>query len=406
MYFFDTLLFNIITITYPLFLYLFYSLKKKNLNETKSKAILDISILTSFFLSLYFNNYIDENGQIILLTFPLLFSFLYKRTYLSIFISLILIDILFIIGNYGIVLNIFLVASYFILYSIYKVKTFSNSRFINIYSLINIIFYILCNIKYISDLKTITLIVTTSIIHFIINRIITFYIKNENEMLNVYFAMHDVEKEDHIQTSLFKITHEIKNPLAVVKGYISIFDVNDAEKSERYINIINNEVDRSLELLNDFKDLSKINVVKNEMSILELFDDIKQTMIPLFNSKDIKYEIKCESNITFNADYNRMKQVLVNLIKNSIEACNKEINIINITTFCSNNTLYIIVKDNGEGMDKDTLEKIFTPFYTTKHYGTGLGVCLSKEIIEAHNGSLSYTSIKNKGTIAKIVLPV
>lgn len=406
MYFFDTLLFNIITITYPLFLYLFYSLKKKNLNETKSKAILDISILTSFFLSLYFNNYIDENGQIILLTFPLLFSFLYKRTYLSIFISLILIDILFIIGNYGIVLNIFLVASYFILYSIYKVKTFSNSRFINIYSLINIIFYILCNIKYISDLKTITLIVTTSIIHFIINRIITFYIKNENEMLNVYFAMHDVEKEDHIQTSLFKITHEIKNPLAVVKGYISIFDVNDAEKSERYINIINNEVDRSLELLNDFKDLSKINVVKNEMSILELFDDIKQTMIPLFNSKDIKYEIKCESNITFNADYNRMKQVLVNLIKNSIEACNKEKNIINITTFCSNNTLYIIVKDNGEGMDKDTLEKIFTPFYTTKHYGTGLGVCLSKEIIEAHNGSLSYTSIKNKGTIAKIVLPV
>ena len=406
MYFFDTLLFNIITITYPLFLYLFYSLKKKNLNETKSKAILDISILTSFFLSLYFNNYIDENGQIILLTFPLLFSFLYKRTYLSIFISLILIDILFIIGNYGIVLNIFLVASYFILYSIYKVKTFSNSRFINIYSLINIIFYILCYVKYMSDFKSITLIVTTSIIHFIINRIITFYIKNENEMLNVYFAMHDVEKEDHIQTSLFKITHEIKNPLAVVKGYISIFDVNDAEKSERYINIINNEVDRSLELLNDFKDLSKINVVKNEMSILELFDDIKQTMIPLFNSKDIKYEIKCESNITFNADYNRMKQVLVNLIKNSIEACNKEKNIINITTFCSNNTLYIIVKDNGEGMDKDTLEKIFTPFYTTKHYGTGLGVCLSKEIIEAHNGSLSYTSIKNKGTIAKIVLPV
>ena len=57
-------------------------------------------------------------------------------------------------------------------------------------------------------------------------------------------------------------------------------------------------------------------------------------------------------------------------------------------------------------MDKDTLEKIFTPFYTTKHYGTGLGVCLSKEIIEAHNGSLNYTSIPNKGTIAKIVLPI
>ena len=218
--------------------------------------------------------------------------------------------------------------------------------------------------------------------------------------------MRDVEKEDYIQTSLFKITHEIKNPLAVVKGYISLFDVNNPQKSKHYIDIINSEVDRSLELLNDFKDLSRINVLKKDMKIIDLFDDIKQTMVPLFKAKKIKYMIKCESDITINADYNRMKQVLINLIKNSIEASNKDKNLISLTTFYSNNSLYIIVKDNGEGMDKETLEKIFTPFYTTKHYGTGLGVCLSKEIIKAHNGSLSYTSISNKGTIAKIVLPI
>ena len=225
-------------------------------------------------------------------------------------------------------------------------------------------------------------------------------------MLDIYLAMRDVEKEDYIQTSLFKITHEIKNPLAVVKGYISLFDVNNPQKSKHYIDIINSEVDRSLELLNDFKDLSRINVLKKDMKIIDLFDDIKQTMVPLFKAKKIKYMIKCESDITINADYNRMKQVLINLIKNSIEASNKDKNLISLATFYSNNSLYIIVKDNGEGMDKETLEKIFTPFYTTKHYGTGLGVCLSKEIIKAHNGSLSYRSISNKGTIAKIVLPI
>lgn len=406
MYFFDTLLFNIITITYPLFLYLFYSIKKKNLNEKKDKTILDISLLSSFFICLYFNNSINKNEQMILLTLPILFSFLYKRTSISIFMSIVIIDLLFTKNNYTIFGSIILVTLYYILYNIYLRKTFSNKKFINIYSIINAAFYLFFSIPYLKNREEIITIVSTSIIYFIINKIIACFIKKENEMLDIYLAMRDVEKEDHIQTSLFKITHEIKNPLAVVKGYISLFDVNNPEKSKRYIDIINNEVDRSLELLNDFKDLSRVNVIKKEMNIIDLFDDIKETLVPLFKAKKIKYEIKCESDITINADYNRMKQVLVNLIKNSIEASNKEKSLITLTTFYSNSSLYIIVKDNGEGMDKDTLEKIFTPFYTTKHYGTGLGVCLSKEIIEAHNGSLSYTSILNKGTIAKIVLPI
>ena len=406
MYFFDTLLFNIITITYPLFLYLFYSIKKKNLNERKSKTILDISLLSSFFICLYFNNSINKNEQMILLTLPILFSFLYKRTSISVFMSIVIIDLLFTKNNYTIFGSIILVTLYYILYNIYLRKTFSNKKFINIYSIINLSFYLFFSIPYLKNREEIITIVSTSIIYFIINKIIACFIKKENEMLDIYLAMRDVEKEDHIQTSLFKITHEIKNPLAVVKGYISLFDVNDPEKSKRYIDIINNEVDRSLELLNDFKDLSRVNVIKKDMNIIDLFDDIKETLVPLFKAKKIKYELKCESDVTINADYNRMKQVLVNLIKNSIEASNKDKSLITLTTFYSNSSLYIIVKDNGEGMDKDTLEKIFTPFYTTKHYGTGLGVCLSKEIIEAHNGSLSYTSIPNKGTIAKIVLPI
>ena len=406
MYFFDTLLFNIIAITYPLFLYLFYSIKKKNLNEIKSKTLLDISLLSSFFICLYFNDLINKNEQMILLTLPILFSFLYKRTNISVFMSIVILDLLFTKNNYTIHGSIILITLYYVLYNIYLRKTFSNKKFINIYSIINISFYLFFSIPYLKNNEEIIIIISNSIIYFLINKIIACFIKKENEMLDIYLAMRDVEKEDYIQTSLFKITHEIKNPLAVVKGYISLFDVNNPQKSKHYIDIINSEVDRSLELLNDFKDLSRINVLKKDMKIIDLFDDIKQTMVPLFKAKKIKYMIKCESDITINADYNRMKQVLINLIKNSIEASNKDKNLISLTTFYSNNSLYIIVKDNGEGMDKERLEQIFTPFYTTKHYGTGLGVCLSKEIIKAHNGSLSYTSISNKGTIAKIVLPI
>ncbi len=404
MYFFNAFLFNLIILIFPLFLYLLYSIRKKNLNEDKSEILLDISIVSSFFLSIYFNKYVGNSDQIISLTIPLLFSFLYKRTYTSIFISVILIDFLFIVYSYNLIICIMFILSYFFLYFIYKFKTFSNSKFLTIFSSLTIIFHIFLNVAYYNI--NYSILSLTIIMYFLTSQIILKYINYESKILNIYFTMQDVEKEDHIQTSLFKITHEIKNPLAVVKGYISIFDVNNPVKSKKYIDIINNEIDRSLELLNDFKDLSKINVVKQEMDVMALSDDIKKTMIPLFNAKKIKYELKCESNIMINADYNRMKQVLVNLLKNSIEASNKEKSIITLTTFFSNDNLYIIVKDNGEGMDKDTLEKIFTPFYTTKHYGTGLGVCLSKEIIEAHNGSLNYTSVPNKGTIAKIVLPI
>jgi len=404
MYFFNAFLFNLIILIFPLFLYLLYSIRKKNLNEDKSEILLDISIVSSFFLSIYFNKYVGNSDQIISLTIPLLFSFLYKRTYTSIFISVILIDFLFIVYSYNLIICILFILSYFFLYFIYKFKTFSNSKFLTIFSSLTIIFHIFLNVAYYNI--NYSILSLTIIMYFLTSQIILKYINYESKILNIYFTMQDVEKEDHIQTSLFKITHEIKNPLAVVKGYISIFDVNNPVKSKKYIDIINNEIDRSLELLNDFKDLSKINVVKQEMDVMALSDDIKKTMIPLFNAKKIKYELKCESNIMINADYNRMKQVLVNLLKNSIEASNKEKSIITLTTFFSNDNLYIIVKDNGEGMDKDTLEKIFTPFYTTKHYGTGLGVCLSKEIIEAHNGSLNYTSVPNKGTIAKIVLPI
>ena len=96
-----------------------------------------------------------------------------------------------------------------------------------------------------------------------------------------------------------------------------------------------------------------------------------------------------------------------NLIKNSLEAClGKDNPYIEVLSYKNNNKLFIIIKDNGVGMDKETLDKIKVPFYTTKANGTGLGVSLSKEIIEAHNGTLNYTSIKDKKTIAKIILPI
>ena len=235
--------------------------------------------------------------------------------------------------------------------------------------------------------------------------IIKFYDK-VSKVVELYSSLEEITKEKKLYESLFKITHEIKNPLAVIKGYLSMFDVNNKEKSTKYIKIIKSEVNRSLNLLSDFMEFTKIKINTSNVIFNDLMDDIKEVLIPFFNAKNVKYNFNIEANIEINIDYNRIKQVLINVIKNAVEACPNNMGLVSTTIFKDKDYLYIFVKDNGSGMDKDTLDNILVPFFTTKENGTGLGVSLSKEIILSHKGEISYDSILGKGTTCKITLPL
>lgn len=166
-----------------------------------------------------------------------------------------------------------------------------------------------------------------------------------------------------------------------------------------------NEVNYSLDLLNVFKQINNINIVKKYFSYNKIIKNIKNEIIPIYINKKIKVKFKTQKNIKIYADDKRIKQVLVNIIKNSIEASNVN-GIINIESKIFLNNLIIKIKDNKKGMNKDELDNIFTPFYTKKEYGSGLGLCLSKEIIEGHNGTITYFSKINKYTEAKICIPI
>ena len=108
-----------------------------------------------------------------------------------------------------------------------------------------------------------------------------------------------------------------------------------------------------------------------------------------------------------NGDYNRLNQVLLNIIKNSIEAVDIEKkSYIKIYTTLENEKIKIYIEDNGIGIPKENMKKISEPFFTTKQNGTGLGVLLSKEIIAAHNGKIEYNSEERIGTTVIITLPL
>ena len=159
--------------------------------------------------------------------------------------------------------------------------------------------------------------------------------------------------------------------------------------------------------MDDFLDYSRISINKEILDINILLENTLSAMKPLFKDKNATtiFNIQ-DQEIYIEGDYNRLKQVLINVFKNCFEAKREDTKLkINIELLVEEDKVILSISDNGKGIDKESLKKIGEAFYTTKENGTGLGICLSKEIIKKHNGSINYESNKEKGTTVKIILP-
>lgn len=232
--------------------------------------------------------------------------------------------------------------------------------------------------------------------------------KTSKNILKDHLTHNELLKNNQIHLSLFKITHEIKNPIAVIKCYLDMINIEEQEQVKKYIPIIKSEIDRILILLQDFLLINKLNLNKDTMDINLLLEEQINKLNYLMDEKNIKLDIDLiDEDVYINGDYNRLGQVILNLIKNSVESFDKQKNkIIKISSNISSNNYNLIIEDNGNGMSKDVLKKIKEPFYTTKKRGSGLGISLSNEIIKAHQGTLKYISEENKGTKAIINIPI
>ena len=211
---------------------------------------------------------------------------------------------------------------------------------------------------------------------------------------------------DYLETekSIFKITHEIKNPISVCKGYLDMLDVHDEDKVSRYIPIIRSEINRTLILMDDFMSIKNIRIQKDILDLFLLIEDVYDVMLPVLKQHKVKLVIPTyQDELYMMGDYDRLKQVLINLIKNAYEA---KANKIEIRTSCFSKRVKIEVEDNGEGISKENLKKVGEMFYSTKPKGTGIGVNLSKEIIGLHGGDIRYHSKAKKGTLVVITLPI
>jgi len=399
------LIISAILVTFPLLIYDYFVIYSQNMKMKKRSIVLKLILYSSLYLAMYYTKNIPFNYRFVSIIIPLILTYLYKEKFTSIVINIIIINYTINYLNYNMISTFMLFFLLYLNFNKYIKSNKNDNIFINNTIILVAMFQIANTIMNYSKMLLIDNI-HSFIIFTIIIKILNYFLSESKNVINLHMNLKEFEKDKNMKINLFKITHEIKNPLAVIKGYLSMFDVNNKEKSIKYIKIIKSEVNRSLNLLSDFMEFTKIKINTSNVIFSDLMDDIREVLIPFFNAKNVKYNFNIEANIEINIDYNRIKQVLINVIKNAVEACPNNMGLVSTTIFKDKDYLYIFVKDNGSGMDKDTLDNILVPFFTTKENGTGLGVSLSKEIILSHKGEISYDSILGKGTTCKITLPL
>ena len=405
---FDNIILNIIVISLPITIYLLYLAYTKTFNCQENELLKIVTIFSILYLIVKYGKPLYQNLPLIIINVPLILAYIKKSK-----ISIIITSIIAVVYYYNFYQNLIgIIIFEYILYFIIALKTLKTQKiylFILIFSLIKtvnsiILFTYSNNIS----LHYIVEILIEGLFLYITMTSIYYFLSKTEEVLKLHMNIKEIKQNEQIHTSLFQITHEIKNPIAVCKGYLDMFDKDNPKHFQKYIPILKEEINRTLLLLEDFLAMNKVKINKDIIDINLLIEEVIQNINMLCKKNNIKLTSKLiDDDIYINADYNRLTQVFINILKNSVEAIpkNKE-GIISINEKLKNNQIIITIKDNGEGMNKEVLDKIKEPFYTTKSRGTGLGVSLSNQIIKAHEGALNYESKEKEYTKVIITLPV
>lgn len=214
-------------------------------------------------------------------------------------------------------------------------------------------------------------------------------------------------KEDSSIDAVFEVIHEVKNSIAVCRGYLDIIDYDRECDMDKYISIMKKEIGRSMDIIGNFMLFGKFTVCKKNMDINELLCSLCCDIGVFITNMNVLFEYDIlDDSIYVDGDCDKLKQVFINLIKNSIESIDKSDGIIKLYGYKKQGYYHVVISDNGCGIDEDSIEKIMLGGFTTKFDGNGIGIKFCKKVILEHNGSIEYKSILGSGTKVIVKLPI
>lgn len=221
----------------------------------------------------------------------------------------------------------------------------------------------------------------------------------------------EAEKMNMIGQISASIAHEVRNPLTTVRGYLQLLGQGELEVDPNlFRTLLIPELDRANKIINDFLLVSKPSPMTKEP---KLVSDLVAHFKRLLDSEALLKKVKLVVSVSEDLEgtlilinQSELIQVFINLFNNAVESKGNNDLEVNLVCTQEKNSIIFQFKDNGIGIDDQQLKYIFDPFFSTKDTGTGLGLSLSKKIIELHGGNLSVSSTPYKGTVFTIKIPI
>jgi two-component system nitrogen regulation sensor histidine kinase NtrY len=215
------------------------------------------------------------------------------------------------------------------------------------------------------------------------------------------------------------LRHEIMNsmtPIVSLVGTMRLIVNEDIEKStsdqeavndlKEALSTLEKRSKGMMQFVNAYRDFTTLpKPVFANLNVAELLQEVLQLLQTDLTRSGVLWKLSVKpETLTVKADASQIQQVLINLIKNASESFSTQTNrLITLTAYQVDNVV-IEVEDNGDGIEPEAIENIFIPFYTTKKTGSGIGLSLSRQILQQHNGQLNVSSEVGKGTVFTLII--
>jgi PAS domain S-box-containing protein len=238
-----------------------------------------------------------------------------------------------------------------------------------------------------------------------------YIIRDITDLKNIERQMVQSEKMAAVGQLAAGIAHEINNPLLVILGRLDMLSLDGEIKDpslKQTADIIKTQAQRMRVIVDRLLSYSRKKAPRMDMVDV---NDILKTIAPLIayypEFKKVIWEEELGGELPkVKGDFNQLQELFLNLALNACQAMPQGGTITISSKYARSGFVEIIIRDTGVGIPKDNINKLFTPFFTTKDSGTGLGLAICHSIINSHGGKIEVESEINKGAIFKIKLPI
>ncbi|TMW70353.1 ATP-binding protein [Alteribacter natronophilus] len=411
----ETLLINFLFLLFPVLMYVIFF--ENRVNRHNYKTLLFIFAAISMVLSMSFPIRLELGFIYDLRYIPFLLGSLFGGYAIAFPLYVILNLYRFIVGGDGIFLSLLFSTIVFIVVPLYsrrflELEPVKRIQAAVVIAMTTTAFYLSTLALFYESLNREFWLSTAHLltIYFLGTAIIMVIIEKIFSNIKVRERMMESERLNVISELSASISHEIRNPLTVTSGFLQLLTRSDSlgKNDRRYVDLSMQEVKRAETIVTDFLSLAKPQAENMVTSDLKAEADyVNNIMIPYAKMHRVDVNFSFSNTLETTFDRNQLKQTLINLYKNGVEAVEEgSRGKLDVSISSRDQKIVIRIEDNGRGMSREEIARIGKPYYSTKKEGTGLGMLMVFSTINKLGGRIKVDSEKGKGTVFTITIPV